>query len=1452
MLGIFLSLLLLTLIVFNSSRFQTWITSKATSYLSAQFKTKITIDRIKYFPFNGFALDNVYWGDQKNDTLFFVDELRFNLGGFNSEKLKLTLNDVIVEGGYCKIVTYPDSTFNIDVLFNILDPNDTIPDTLSPPFQLYFNRVACHNSRFRLIDSTSAFETSGFDGLNEDFHHIEIVARDFWIIEDSLHFDLRKLACAERSGIEVKNAQTIATIYPQGMLFDNLELNTAYSHIAHTFHMRYQSWDDMGDFNQKVNMYGLVREGEVDMRDLQYFSDALAGNTQHFKVDAEVTGTVDNIKIKTMDVDFGTQSKLNGNGTIKGLPDIDETFFDLKANQATTTKVDLERLLTMGLPDELTQLGDMKFNGRYTGFYNDFVAYGKFQSTLGSGSCDLNMKLGNSTTIPSYSGKLALTNFNIGGLVQQSAIGKTSLKAEINGKGFNIHDIESKIDAQVAYLEANHYIYKHIALGGTFVHKMFEGRFDMNDENAEVHFDGTIDLNKEIPLYKFKATVDYADLKALHFDTSNMVLSTKIDIDFSIQNIDNNEGEINLNKILFIKNGIDYPIENIRLKSTINGNKKSIAITSDMLSAQIQGQYVFSSMWSSFKNICFQAAPDYFHPITLPNQSTENFTFKIDIIDTRVLSDLFFPSVNIAGANFKGGLNNTNNSFNIEGEIEALSYNDYTLNQISTQESIERGNGTISLAIGTLSNRDTMLAQKISIQSYLNKNEINSTFLVADTLGFIQTTLFANTLFSDQTILTKFDSSQITYKHKQIQIGNNANILYSKATNQFSITNLNLFHDQEHIALNGFYAPQKDYHFTANLDNVHLSIINLIFQKSNIKIRGEANGEITLQGNHHNFMINTSLALDTVVLDNDSIGNFTIASNYDEQQKRFVSVVKSTAGQLKNLELGGYIDTRKSPYEVNFNLAFAESDLRSFQAFIKEDATIFYGRVSAKCKLTGTVNKLVVDGDIHLNQVLARIEYLKTVYAFNTTIGFTQNTININPFQVTDIYGKKAKVSGSISHQYFSNFMYNIQLNELNGFQVLNTTSKDNTLFYGKAYATGKLSITGPQDDLMLEATLKSTKGTVFNIPLSESQDEDGDALLNFVNKDTTLKSVNMQDKSSLIGFRMNMFVTITPDAQIQLVFDETQDDKIIGTGQGALQMELTKQGNFNIYGDVTIEDGEYKFTAIDIFTRKFTLKRGGSIIWTGDPLQAKMNIQGLYKIRSADVSKLLPSSDSTRKLVAVECLLNLKGYLTAPEIGFDLNFPDNNNALLGNNASALENTLRRLRNEPDLMQQQVVSLMLFNTFVSMQGVTQQNPDIASEINNTLSSLISAQTNSILGKVAPGLNVSTDYRLPDEKAGAGAQAYFSASKRFLNDKFELRASIDMLNTGTSNITGQYNLRPDGNLKLIGFNRSAKSVINTGYTQNVNSQGVGLYYRKEFDSFSELLRKKQKQIIIPNN
>jgi hypothetical protein len=1448
-----LAVLVAVLLLFNSTTFQTWVTSSVTGYLSAQFKTKITIDHIKYHPFGGFSLDNVYWGDQKQDTLFFVDELRFNFGGFNKNTLTLTLNDVIVEGGYCKMTTYPDNTFNIDVLFNIFDPNDTIPDTTALPFSLYFNRVACHNTRFRLIDSTEAFEPEGFDGFNQDFNNIELLARDFWIVNDSLHFDLKKLATTERSGFRIDHISAIGTICPTAMLFDSIDVKTPFSHITKTFHMRYNGWDEMSDFNQKVKLVADIENSTVNMQDIAYFAPFLSGSTQKFLVNGKGTGTIDNIKISTLDLSFGGSSKFTGSGSIKGLPNIDETFLDLKAKEAQTNKLDLERLITIDLPAEMAQLGSMKFNGRYTGFFNDFVAFGDFSTALGKGQSDLNMKLGDSLTLPSYSGSLTLRDFNIGALFKQPAVGRTSLVARVNGKGFNLDDLITTIETDVIYLDANQYRYHQISVGGKIEHKMFNGSLNVNDPNADLSFNGTIDLNKEIPLYQFKARIEYANLQALHFDTSHIVLSSNIDINFAIKNLDQNNGVIHLSKILFIKNGVDYQIDDIMLSSATDAKQKTLTLQSDMVEVGMKGDFSFERLPNTVKLFAHILLPGYIPPVNQVNTAPQTFSYYLSITDSKVLSDLFFPELQVLNMHIKGDVNEGQSKLSFKSTIEELVYARYTLQNVAGDATIQSdGKGDINLKVATFLDKDTVVFKDLEAQSNVFNNMVTTQLLIRDTNSLIHCNIGSESFCSANEIRTSLNAGSFNYKHKTFTLSENGTINYDGTTGQFNILNFSLAHAEELIEMNGFYANNNQYNIALQLTEVGLSNINLFYPPLTISVGGKTNGRIVFKNNHESMLVNSFLGVKNLSLDNDTIGDFGLTSNYDETQKRIIAKVHAISGKLKDLTLGGYIDISNSPYAVNADIVFSESDLKSFQAFVKDDVSILYGKVSAKCKISGTVDNLLLDGNISMNQVLARIEYLKTVYGFNAHINFNKNNIQVVPFQLKDINGKQAMVSGNISHKSFSNLLFDIHIKDLNGFQVLNTTSKDNSLFYGTAYASGKMSLTGPMSDLLLDATLKSTKGTVFNIPLSSSEDNDGNELLNFINKDSTLKSVNADQESVLLGIGISMNVTVTPDAEIQLVFDEAKEDKIVGSGKGILQMDLTKQGAFSIYGEVAIEDGDYKFTAIDVFTRKFTLKKGGTITWTGDPFQAKMNLQGVYKVKNTSLANIMPNltkeqqAEVNHQRVPVDCILNLKGNLLSPEIGFDINLPDYS-SLTGNNASTIESYLRRLRSEPDLMQQQVVSLMLFGQFVPINPQVYDKDYFSSSINNTMSDLISAQATNLLASIIPGLSVSADYQY---SAAAQQQAILSASKKFLKERFELKTSVDVMNPTINNsFIGQYDLSTDGNLKLRGFNRTAYNPIDS---KNITSQGIGLYYRKEFDTFTELFLKKNKKIVVPRN
>lgn len=1448
--------------VFNSNSFQNYLTSKVTELLSAQFKTKISINHIRYYPFTGFALEQVYFGDQKNDTLFYVENLRFNFGGFNSIDQKLSLNDVVVDGAYCKMVTYPDSTFNIDVLFNILDPNDTIPDTLSPPFKLYFNRVACHNTRFRLIDSTRAFETEGFDGFNQDFNHIELLARDFWIIKDSLHFDLKKLSCVERSGLQLKQLSAIATICPEAMLFDEMEVVTGHSRIGNQFHMRYKDYSEMGDFNQKVRLTGNLQNTTFGMKDLHYFAPLLKEMKldESFTVNGQGSGTVSNLHLKNMSLSFGTQSLFRGGGSIKGLPSVNDMFLDIRSEAAVANAQDIENLVKMDLPVELDRLGNMSFRGQFTGFYTDFVAFGDFTTALGGGKSDLNMKMGDSITLPAYSGNLTLKNFDVGAFIGQPIIGKTSLTTSVNGKGFSIKDLETSLQTKVEYFEANKYRYQQIEISGAFKHKMFEGKLDMNDENAEVHFNGTVDLNKEIPLYKFKADIAYADLKALHIDTSDVVFSTSIDINFAVKDLDQNTGEVIISNTLFIKNGVDYPIDQIKLSSQVTGNIKSLGLTMDMLSASMTGVFSFSTLPTTAHSLMHRLLPQYIKAPKPMGTRPDNFTFKAAIADSRVISELFFPDLTIERLTVSGGVNGQSGDVAITGNVGQLKYMDYQFSNIELSNNWKNGNSSnLDLFVNMVHKHDTVLLKSIDIHSEVNKSVANTTILITDTTGLLQTNLMASTFFGRRSIRTTFKPSTFTFKNKLFRISNEGQILYEDSINKTTVSNFGIHHLDESIDINGFYAATTGFNIKAEINKFSLSLVELFAPNLGFKINGVCDGSVTIKGDNKNMYVNSYLNLNQVALDNDTIGDFTFTSNYDEVQQRLITHAKSISGKLKNMELGGFMDMSVKPYPINYSIVFAESDLNSFQAFLKENLTIYNGTVSAKCKVTGTMSDIRVDGSVNLIQVLARVEYLKTTYGFNTKINFDRNSIKVVPFMLNDVNGKQAKVEGTVSHESFSNFEFDLRLNELNNFQVLNTTSRDNTLFYGKAFVTGRMSLKGRQGDLMLDANLKSTKGTVFSIPLSEGGDDDGNGLINFVSTDTLVKTINVKKASKLLGLGISMFVTVTPDAEIQIVFDEVQDDKIIGSGRGTLKMELTKQGLFSIFGEVAIESGEYKFTAMDVFTRKFLLKKGGTITWLGDPLQARMNIQGIYKVRSTSIAPIVPDAPTTTR-VPVECVLNLKGNLLNPNIAFDLSFPDNN-ALIGTSASSLENSLSRLRAEPELMQQQVVSLMLFGRFANSTGLAAAggNSDINAGINNTVSDLISAQANTLISKVLPGFDVSADIQTA-EGGSDKSRTTFTATQKLLGERLELQTSFSLDGTqssGNSNVMGQYNITRDGNLKFRAYNRtSSASAIYSGTqtglstNQNIVTQGIGLYYRKEFDKFNELFKRKNAKVVVP--
>jgi len=1441
--GIFFFLLLLGYLIFNSGTFQNFIIQKADNYLSKAFKCEISIGRFNYDGWTTFSLDNIYWGDQKKDTLFFVENLQFDLGGVELDSSKFTLSKVNINGGMCKIITYPDKTFNIDVLFNILDPNDTMPpDPNAQKFRLIFDEVNGKNCRFKMIDYTAKWDQAGFNPFDEDFYNIDIKASHFKIIEDSLHFFVHNLSGKEKGGLQIKKMACKAIISPSIMEFANLDLQLNKSTIKDYACMRYANYDSMANnFISNVKLEANLKQSYVHISDIAFFAPIL--NQYHYDatITAKIKGTIDNLSMKNGHLRYANNTQFNGSASLSGLPDIDQTFFEIKADYATTTKKELDQLAGMVLPAELERFGLLKFKGSYTGFYNDFVAYGNLETPFGNISSDLNMKLTDDALQSIYSGNLDLTDFNLGALLNDTKqFGMVSLTSELNGKGFDQKTLKANTTTTIKNFTYNNYDYKNISIIGDFDRKYFNGKLEIDDQNIGLSLIGKADLNKKIPEFLFETNITQAHLKTLHLYDKDITLTTKIKGDFAVKDIDRNNGVIDVSNTILEYNHVDYNINQIKIKSSNAGTEnRNLVLKSDFLNATINGEYNFLSLYKCFNNMLCKVVPNYLSPYKNEEITKQNFSFDLNLKNTQKLNVLFFPDLDIEQLELKGSLNNYKDKAEVLGYVESFRYKNYLLNDLTLKTEIKPNNSAQFLfGISKFAQNDTILMKEFALKANGANNKALLQIIVQDTTSLIYANLNSSVNFLPKQVQFKFNESNVIYSQSNWKINPDGEVnLYDSLV---KIEQVSLSSGNQLIGLNGqFNKNGNKKNLLVSLTDFELNNINLLYPNLYINIDGKSNGNISYQSIQEKNIINGSILVNNLKLDNDTIGDIELISNFDDKNKRLSFDATALNGKLNNFKANGYwlINTNA----IDANISFSEADASAFQSFGKDYITIYKGKLSLKALVSGTLDKPDIDGVLQINDLHTKINYLQTTYHCTNTISFNKNIIEFIPFEMMDVNNNVALVSGNINHNNFNRFDFDIDVKKFKNLMVLNTTVKDNSLYHGQAFGSGNMSIKGPLNDIALNIEANTEKGTKVTItPFGVSDGED-ETLIHFNSKDTTKKLI-INRQENLSGFSINCLIKARQNAEIAILLNEQTDDKIRATGLGDIQLELTRQGAFNMYGEYNVIEGDYVFTALNLVPKKFKLQKS-SINWSGDPLNAQLNIVGVYKQRTTtneltgNNSGTTNANGTTDQKTTVEAIMNIKGSLLQPQYVFDLNFPDIDNSMNSSSISNLNLAVANLRKEPENMTQQIISLIVFGRFTAINnnnsGGVNNNIGV-----NTLSEIASSQVSNIVNKYVPNFDLNFDLQNSIDPT-KNRSVIISGRTSWLNNRLEVRGSFATDNS-QNNILAQYNISQNGNFKARAFNRFTLDPI---FNRNITTQGIGLYYRKEFNSIKDLFKKR---------
>lgn len=525
------------------------------------------------------------------------------------------------------------------------------------------------------------------------------------------------------------------------------------------------------------------------------------------------------------------------------------------------------------------------------------------------------------------------------------------------------------------------------------------------------------------------------------------------------------------------------------------------------------------------------------------------------------------------------------------------------------------------------------------------------------------------------------------------------------------------------------------------------------------------------------------------------------------------------------------------------------------------------GSVDLAMKLEGKINKLNPSGKGKVYNGSTTIDYLGTAYSFHDqTFTITETMIDLSGTKLYDVQGNSAIVQGGLTHRYLRDLGLNatISADKIVGLDV---TSEENSSFYGTGVGAVFARFTGTLANMNMHIQLTTAKGTHIYIPLSSgTKTSDRDFVVFLENgKLPADKTVPF----NLSGINLTMNLNITDEAIVEIIFDDNTGEVLRAIGEGALQIAMTRTGNLSMYGNYRILEGDYLFTNFRVVRKPFELLPGGEIRWIGDPYDARLNVQAKYKGLTAPIYNLIAEflidagneiQGAARERTEVDLTMTLTGSLLHPNIEFDIDFPN----LTGTIKGYADSKVNALRANQNAMLEQVVGLLITRSFLP-SGL---GPGaLSAGIDNTFSELISATLSSylsgLLGDIVPqGQFLSgIDFQAVIEPLNSGeadplelnTNTYgFNLPLQFFNDRLSLTVGGNYV-TGASvgsdgeafagDVTFEWRLTPDRRLKIRAYNRTSES-----FEGRKNKVGLGLAYRREYDSFKEIFGKKKKKKI----
>ncbi|SEI50624.1 Family of unknown function [Dyadobacter koreensis] len=1342
-------------------------------------------------------------------------------------------------------------------------PDTKAESTETPGWFAVVKDIQLVNNSLRYDDFNSKPIPKGLDYAHLNVKKLNVDLKDFLFSTDNITGKLKKGSFEEKSGFKLLTLQTDFGYGAKQTYLRNLLVKTPKTTLRDELTLRYNSIDDLTKNLPDVKIRLSLKDTRLAFSDILLLVPDLS-TTPPFNKEPNgmvegsglVTGSVDDMLISKARFSMLDGTVLSLDGRIKGLPDANKLSADMTINELSSTKADLMKMLPdSAVPSSIELPEQIKISGKVNGSMENLTMTTTIATSFGNGTFDGNLQNITDSIRAQYDGTLSFTDFDMGKMLKQppQELGKLTLSTKLEGIGYTPSRMKANLDGTIQSADIKGYIYKNLVLKGDIDHNLAHVTADIKDQNIDLSLKGEADLSKDFPSVLGEANIDNLNLTALHLYNDSLQVKGKIKIDMPSTNPENPLGTVSVNDFVMTHHKRPVSISEMTVQLSDTAGNKRATIASPFLNAKMEGDFVYTEIADA---IFTETSKHFAVPGLTYNPVTKPVNFTLDAtVTNHPLFKIFAPQLTeLKPVQLHAKLNNQQDSSLVANlSIPLVEYDSIHTERILVNLSSVEEKAVMTANIGNLQTGGFRM-QNAGLTTDIAKNDIKFNFIVKDSVNTDRHGINGDLALVDNRYQLRLREG-LLIDYRKWATDSEGYIQY--APDSVLVKNFVIRQDYQSISINSS-TDQPNSPLDIVADSISIGPFAALVTRDSTMASGTLSGKIKLSNYMTSPVYTGRLDINNFAFTKIPIGNLSIRSTNETEDRIRVGV--NLISDKNDMRLyGSYRLKEEEP--LNFTLDMKKFGAETIEAFSFGQLKRATGNLSGKLAITGSTDSPKLNGNMGFDDVAFNVTQLGTRYSLtNQKLQFADQRINFNNFTVADSLNQQLKVNGNVNISTLPDVAYDLKIDAKN-FTVLNSTQKENDLFYGKALIDANLTVKGKGSRSVVDGNVKVDPESNVTVVMSNSVSEAGDAskgVIEFVDMSdsTQVAKVDSAETAAQImvdfASQISLDIDVDDKSEFKVVIDELNGDNIQLRGNAKLNTGIAPNGQLYLIGAYDVTQGSYDLT-LQILKRNFEIRKGSSLIWTGDPMKADLNITAVYPVM-VDPGSIDNNYRGDRK-IPIEVQIIITGNLSSPNITFNVE----------PGAEVSENVKKDIsdqtfwndmKNNPSEMNKQAFALLITNKFITDQASSGFNIGSSAEqiARQSVSQLLSDQLNNLAGDLVKGVNLDLNLNSStDQVAGSRTDLNVGLSKAFLGDRlkisvgknFELESKSQTPSSSEvfDNIALDYSLSKDGRYLFRGYRKNQYQSILEGF---IVETGVSFIITADYDLFREIFQKQKNE------